>query len=566
METVSQERLKRPERLAIVCIIAAAFLIRFIGISFGLPDAFHADEPNVVNRAVAYGAGDLNPHYFKIPPFISYLVFISYGIYYLIGRAVGYFSGTEDFAVLFFEDSTSFYLLARFLFGVLPGTFSVYLLYRVINKYFSQQQALLAAFFFAFSFLHVRDSHFIYLDIPLVTLIILSFFPILNVVTNKGTRKDYVIFGILAGLSAANKYNGSFVYLPFFAAHFLSKGINRSGIFDMNLLISFALSGITFVTAVPFVLFDFPAFFKDLIAMKEFEGYIGFFHHIRYSTVSSLGIPLTVASISGLVLAFIRRRKTVIPILVFTLSYYVVLCYFGQLHDRYVLPVLPFLLFFAADALIELRKRFKYPAAVHALIAVMVLSPSLGKAIMTNQLLLRDDVRTLARQWVELYIPTESRIAIDDPLFSPRLKTSLVQLEEKRREASGPLGGTQLKRLGLMISIAQNDAGPRYQLYFLDDVNRSDFLFAKPRLRYNIQEIKEHKIDYVIITKIKEGYREHFYNEVTKSGTLVKRFTPYRDPARQWPISDFALTGAPSLWSEFLARNRNGHIIEIYKI
>ena len=117
-----------------------------------------------------------------------------------------------------------------------------------------------------------------------------------------------------------------------------------------------------------------------------------------------------------------------------------------------------------------------------------------------------------------------------------------------------------------MISIAQNDAGPIYQLYFLDDVNRSDFLFAKPRLRYNIQEIKEHKIDYVIITKIKEGYREHFYNEVTKSGTLVKRFTPYRDPARQWPISDFALTGAPSLWSEFLARNRNGHIIEIYKI
>ena len=69
--------------LLIFLILLLGFLLRSVAVHFGLPELYHADEPNVVNRALAYGTGDLNPHYFKIPPAVSYWVFFSYGFYFI---------------------------------------------------------------------------------------------------------------------------------------------------------------------------------------------------------------------------------------------------------------------------------------------------------------------------------------------------------------------------------------------------------------------------------------------------------------------------------------------------
>ena len=80
-------------------ILLAGFLLRVWGIAFGLPFLYHADEPIIVNHALAFGAGDLNPHFFKIPPLVSYLLFACYGIYYLVGG----FHGITQFQNLFFD-------------------------------------------------------------------------------------------------------------------------------------------------------------------------------------------------------------------------------------------------------------------------------------------------------------------------------------------------------------------------------------------------------------------------------------------------------------------------------
>ena len=64
------------QRLLLFSILALAFLVRIVGIQFGLPNLYHADEPIIVNHAMAYGTGDFNPHFFKIPPLVSYLLFV----------------------------------------------------------------------------------------------------------------------------------------------------------------------------------------------------------------------------------------------------------------------------------------------------------------------------------------------------------------------------------------------------------------------------------------------------------------------------------------------------------
>jgi hypothetical protein len=85
-------------------VLLAGIVLRLWGIDFGLPYILHQDEPIVVNHAMAYGTGDLNPHFFVIPPLPSYIVFFFYGLYFLAGKAIGYFSSANDLAALFFAD------------------------------------------------------------------------------------------------------------------------------------------------------------------------------------------------------------------------------------------------------------------------------------------------------------------------------------------------------------------------------------------------------------------------------------------------------------------------------
>ena len=226
-------------------ILAAAFFLRIWSVDFGLPYLYHADEPIVVNHALAYGAGDLNPHFFKIPPLISYLLFGCYGFYFAIGRAAGLFASTRDLEQFFYADPSSFYLIARGVFGVLLGTASVYLLYRLVKRFWDPRAALWASFFLAVNFLHVRDSHYIYADIPLVFVLLLGMTVILTLVppaiserSHRGSNaefppetrgndnerrtshlvhssKPHLLVGVIIGLATAVKYNGLFLAIPY---------------------------------------------------------------------------------------------------------------------------------------------------------------------------------------------------------------------------------------------------------------------------------------------------------------------------------------------------------------
>lgn len=86
----------------LVTILAVALAVRLIGISFGLPYVYYPDEAQIVNHAVAFGTGDLNPHYFIYPSLFMYVLFIIYCLSYVIGSLAGAFASTGDFIELFF--------------------------------------------------------------------------------------------------------------------------------------------------------------------------------------------------------------------------------------------------------------------------------------------------------------------------------------------------------------------------------------------------------------------------------------------------------------------------------
>ncbi len=549
-------------------ILLLALGLRGWGVSFGLPHLYHADEPIIINQAMAYGAGSLKPVYLKIPQLISQLVFLCYGGFFVILRILGVVPSPDAFGQLFLKDPTAFYLIARIIFGVLLGAFSVYLLYKLGKRLRSGNHGLIAGFLLATAFLHVRDSHFIYMDIPLLCVLIAGFFCIEDVRV-RGWKRDYLRFGFFAGMAAAVKYNGIFIVVPFLAAHAgrIVRGGLRKIISGMPLLI---LAGV--MTLVTFALLNpgswifAPDFFSDTSKMSEFQGFIGWTHHLFYSLTGAVGVPLLLAAALGMALSLRAGGAPLRPMLVFVSIYYFVLCVYSQEHDRYVLPLIPFLCLFAAEGLLFLSGSGPRKNVLLGIFLTLSVLPSLSKDIMCDRLLARTDIRTVALNWVEKNVPAGRKIALDVPFFMPRLKPTVAQLLEKEQQILPAGRKADLKRIQWMKASALQDTAPRYELFFMNDDLAGGFLFSQPRIPYSVDALRALGIRTVIIAKVNKNQHPDFYAELGRKARRIARFSPYKNNSREWPVSAVPLTGAPFLWTDLASRERNGHVIEIFEL
>jgi len=575
------------EKWVLFFILLLAFVIRYLGVSFGLPHLYHADEPIVVNHALAYGTGDLNPHFFNIPPLVSYLLFVFYGIYYLAGHLIGWFPNTRDFEILFYFDPTSFYLIARVIFGTMLGTLSVFLLHRLARRLGNERMALLAAVFLAVNFLHARDSHYVYADIPLLTVLLTGMSVILRLpeaqnLTDKsfsplGFRiKNTVLWhtlaGAMIGLAAAVKYNGLFLLIPYvwICIRILPAGQWLRGWF----IAAFAAIA-TFILLNPFSILDLAFFLEELHEQSAAnQGGLSLLHHFRYSLTgafTSIALALaTAGTIRGLFSKDTRKQA----VSVFICGYYAVLYRWGQPYDRYVLPLIPFLCLMLAD-LIEAFRGFLTPGAnkeakfrggkgwggrvLFVGLILACVAPPLAKIIRWDWLISRPDTRTLAMEWIEANIPAGSKIAIDREFHTPRLRFSRDQLLEKLKKASGP----QNRRIRAYLD---DPVLPAYELHFTaDNLFAARFLFAEPAILRDPGALKEAGIRYVVTTPAGRA-PDPFMKTLEEEGHLLASFSPFSDGSGDSVYDDWILTGGPFLWRDIFARKRNGYPILIYNL
>jgi hypothetical protein len=551
-------------------ILLLGFIIRILGINFGLPDLFHADEAIIVNHAVAYGAGDFNPHFFGVPPFLSYLLFFFYGILFFGMKIVGQIDSVVAFQKLFLTNPSIFYLLGRFIFGVCCGTGSLAILYVLIRKNFSKSLALLTTLFLAFNFLHVRNSHYLYFDLPLMVIILVGFFYIFKVMEKAKTRY-YVYFGACLGFAVGMKYNGVFLLAPFLVANVvLLKERGSRCVFSGSLLSAFASIG-CFVLVNPFAIIDHQFFLSETLSVGRFEGFVGWTHHFSHSLIGSVGLPVTILAVIGMVVS-ISWQKDIkkIVFLSFVISYYIVLCLLSQPYPRYVLPLIPFVVFFAADALIYIREKYKLNSVISSVLIAVVMAPSLLKTAATIRILMNDDTRTISKEWIEEHIEDSSKIALSESFFAPRLKRTKQQLEMLKNDVvrkSGDFSALKSKKLDLLMEIADDEEDEKkYEIFFISDEKRKIYTLENPTIAKNFDAIKSSDIDYVVFARDREDRNDTFYQNLIERTQLVKRFTPYKRKSQNRTYETFRLTGAPFLWKELNSRVRNGNIIEIYRI
>jgi len=562
--------------LILLFIIFLGLIVRALGVDFGLPFRYHNDEPIVVNYALAYGGGDLNPHFFYVPPLLSYFLFFEYSVYFVLGMISGVFSSLLDYQFLYLTDPSSFYLVGRISIGVVFGTLTILLLYLIGKRLFSEKVGLLSAFFLSLTFLHVRDSHYIYFDIPLTFFTLLTILFMFRFMDTKAIR-DLILTSIAVGITTAIKYNGVLVIIPITLAYFLLYAKEgrclKEILLDKRLYIIPLVSGLTFVVCNPFFIIDFRQFFHDMTSMPMSPP--GVLYHLKYSLRLGMGTPLLILCLGGVIYAFINLQNKVVVLLVFIGISYAILCYSSQTAERYVLPIIPLLILVGAWFLTEILSKFKTSKSRKTLIlvcsSILIVFPSAVKVAYSDYLFLQKDSRTIALEWIQDNIPFGTNIAVDITTDShPRLVQSKRQLSKsnmrtERAIFKRPKGSINKKR-ELQL---KNPYYPveTYNLFYLKDNPGFGFSGTFPDLPFKWDDIRDKNVQYMVIGgSMYMPEFNNFFEKIGEKAELLMEINPYKNKERYHSTEVSGITGIHFVDSELRERERNGGVIKIYRV
>ena len=402
----------RPRLLGAILLAAAS--LRLWGIGFGLPHLMtRPDEEFLIGKALGI-FNDYNPHFFEWPSLYIYIVHAVFRVVYWAGRLAGTYRDTSDFVQASSADPAWIYLTLR-LMSATAGTATVLVVHGICRVLFDRGTAVIAAFLLAVAYLHVRDSHFGVLDVPL-TLVVAATVRILAAAwVSPRPIVPLVIAGVTAGLASSIKYNAAALLVPCGLVTALKlieaprperARVLAAGIGCLLLFV------VAFVLGSPFVVLD-PEGFREGIGaqLTRLSGGHGIAvanvwrQHVTLSLWYGVGGPVLVASAVGLAYLTWRDWRRAAIVAAFPLAYFAVIGSGHTAFIRYATPLVPFVCMFAAVAVWATASRSGARApAIAAAITVVVALPSMVVAVRFDWMLTERDSRVLAGEWLAAHV------------------------------------------------------------------------------------------------------------------------------------------------------------------
>jgi len=302
--------------ILLCAVLGIAFLFRVWGINFGLPDLFKTDEFAEVHRALKLGVGEYDFERTGKGGYF-YLLFVLYGIYYVMLLLTDQISGKEDFLIRYFQDPSQLWLIGRFSSAVI-GTLSVYLTYVLGRKLYGAKVGILAGVFLTVSTIHVARSNYIAVDVPLVALILASLI-CLTPADQQLSRRQTILGAILAGLAITTKLSALPIILAVGVAHVLSRE-NSSLQKGLSILRDLAIVGIVIAITEPGYLFNFTSILYARLQAYTHLGGMGYSLYVSKgpplvfyaeNLVKNFGLVLAGVSLLGIATFFTNRRAMV---------------------------------------------------------------------------------------------------------------------------------------------------------------------------------------------------------------------------------------------------------------
>ena len=495
------------------------------GISFGLPELFHPDEPAYVLQALAVGRGLPDGLTFANPPLFKYLLLAEYAMTFIVERVSGGTHSPAEFVAQFRADPALLYLIARLTSAVL-GALTALATAALAASVAGRRAGLLAGALAAVAYLLVRDAHF-GVDDTLVTLLVTLGVVASVQVYRVGRRRDYLAAGVLAGLAFSAKYDGLALLAPLAVAHFASSRKGRSA---RDLAIALAACGVAAVLAFPSLVTESGRVLDDIylhLYLETTGGYDGLdpsggYAFYARTLLIGLGWPLVVAAVAGVTVSIMRRNLAGVVVASLPLSMLAVLGSQQLYFARFALPALPALIVLASLALDSLITR---QAVIGWAAVALVASPTLADAVRFDALMTQTDTRTLARQWLETSLPADATFAADAPPLGPGVPDARAML-------------------------AVDDA--LFELSSADYRTRGvDFLIVSSF----VSEARA-------VDPAREVRREAFNAELGSQATLVAQFRPYAGDAA--PVFVYDQVYGP--YTDLDRLERPGPTISVYRL
>ena len=391
--------------------MALAAIARFWGLWFGLPNTnARPDETIIIDVAQSFLRGNFSPKFYDYPWLFMWTLAVVYLGYFAWGRITGAFGSVGELLASWKVRWAPFFLLTRGVSAV-AGVLTVVVVFRGARRLWGDATALIAALFMALAFLHVRDSHFGTTDVSMTLLLTWSVMKLMEAHESKRAR-DFVIAGIIGGLSAATKYNALLLIVPLMASYLLHvfESEDRAAAFRDPRLFQYGLPFLAaFAVGVPFLLFRFADFLAEMHLLREsmqigsrgLDLSVGWIHHIQYSLRFGLGLPLLIAGLTGVAALALFETRTALLLLSFPVAYFIVAGSVRNLFFRYAIPMLPFLCLAAARLVTRVLRRDAWAFIA----AAMIVLPSAISVVQFDRLISRADNRVVIARWFDDHVP-----------------------------------------------------------------------------------------------------------------------------------------------------------------
>ncbi|MCY3708873.1 MAG: DUF2298 domain-containing protein [Caldilineaceae bacterium] len=337
----------------------------------------------------------------------------------------------------------------------LLDTLTVFLLFLLGRRLYGSYGGILAATLYAFTAQAVQLSHFFAMDPASTTFVVLAVYGGVLMVQERSWR-GALLAGIGAGLAVSSKFSALPVLAVPLTASFIagwrgksqSKAVGErrgTGSAFYSFLVAMLAAAIVFFITSPYAVLDWLSFIQatlveqgrmvrgvaDLPFTRQYRNTIPYLYFIEQQVIWGMGLPLGLAALAGSAWALgkavlFRAKGGELVVWAWLVPYFGITGAFMAKFNRYMSPVLPFVLLFTAGLIVWLLQvrvspRYRLAARLPAVLLALIATGGglFWTLAFTNGVYASEHTWVSASRWVYANAPAGSVIlweAWDDPL------------------------------------------------------------------------------------------------------------------------------------------------------
>lgn len=337
----------------------------------------------------------------------------------------------------------------------LLDTVTVFLLFLLGRRLYGTYGGILAAALYAFTAQAVQLSHFFAMDPASTTFVVLAVYGGVLMVQERSWR-GVLLAGIGAGLAVSSKFSALPVLAVPLTAVFFAEWRGESqtkavgerrgkGSAFYSFLVAMLAAAIVFFITSPYAVLDWLSFIQatlveqgrmvrgvaDLPFTRQYRNTVPYLYFIEQQVVWGMGLPLGLTALAGSAWALgkavlFRAKGGELVVWAWLVPYFGITGAFMAKFNRYMSPVLPFVLLFTAGLIVWLLQvrvspRYRLAARLPAVLLALIATGGglFWTLAFTNGVYASEHTWVSASRWVYANAPAGSIIlweSWDDPL------------------------------------------------------------------------------------------------------------------------------------------------------